>query len=77
MDNKNDKPVEMLEEIYHVVSSKYDLSDNLHKNGVKVGGDMIGGRSYIGWYISYKNRDKWGTSISYRQITALSEETLL
>ena len=67
--NKNDKPVEILEEIQHEIESKFDLSDNLHKNGVKVGGSMIGGREYISWYISYKNRQGWGTSLAYRQTT--------
>ena len=64
---KDDKPVEVLEEVYNTVKTKFDLSGNLHKNGVKVSGDMIGGRSYIGWHISYKNRQGWGTSIAYRQ----------
>ena len=74
--NKNDKPIEILEEVYHTISNKYDLSDNLHKNGVKVGGDMIGGRAYIAWYISYKNRDNWGTSLAYRQKTADTDPRL-
>jgi hypothetical protein len=71
--NKNNKPVEILEEIYHKLNEKFDFSDNLHKNGTKVGGDMIGGRSHIGWYISYKNRDGWGTSLAYRQKTPDTE----
>ena len=67
--NKNDKPVEILEEIYHTIETKFYLSENLHKNGVKVGGSMIGGRQYIAWYISYKNTTNRGASISYRQDT--------
>ena len=47
--------------------TKFDLSGNPYKNDVKVSGDMIGGRSYIGLCISYKNRQGWGTSITYRQ----------
>ena len=70
---KNDKPVEILEEVYHSIESKFDLSGNLHKNGVKVGGDMIGGRKYLGWYISYKNCQGWGTSLAYRQDTPDSD----
>ena len=67
---KDDKPVEVLEEVYNTVQTKFDLSGNLHKNGVKVSGDMIGGRSYIGWYISYKNRQGWGNQhrISTKEI---------
>jgi hypothetical protein len=30
---------------------------------------MIGGREYVSWYISYKNRQGWGTSLGYRQTT--------
>lgn len=67
--NKNEKPLEVLEQIRYIADWHFDLSDNLHKNGVKVGGSMIGGREYIAWYISYKNRQGWGTSLAYRQTT--------
>ena len=74
--NKNDKPVEQLELLYNKIAEDFNLSDNLHKNGVKVSGSMIGGRDYIGWYISYKNREGWGTSIAYRQKEIDTEPSL-
>jgi hypothetical protein len=74
--SKNDRPVEMLETIYQKIKEEFNLSQNLHKNGVKVGGSMIGGRQYIAWYVSYKNDDKWGSSIAYRQDTPDSKPVI-
>jgi hypothetical protein len=69
----NDKPVEILEVVYRKIIEEFDLSRNHHKNGVKIGGSKIGGRQYIAWYVSYKNDEKWGSSISYRQDTPETE----
>ena len=30
---------------------------------------MIGGRQYVAWYMSFKGKSDWGTSIAYRQTT--------
>jgi hypothetical protein len=51
---KGDDVKEMLEKIYDDIRSSFDLTKNLHKNSVKVGGDRISGKIYISLYISYK-----------------------
>ena len=71
--NKSYSAVVFLEEVYTSIQEDYDLKDNLHKNGVKVGGSMIGGRQYIAWYLPFKGKSDWGTSISYRQTTKETE----
>jgi len=51
---KGDDVKEMLEKIYSEIRSSFDLTKNFHKNGVKVGGDRISGKTYISLYMSYK-----------------------
>jgi hypothetical protein len=65
--NKSAPAVELLEEVYAHVTQEFEWAENLHKNGVKVGGSMVGGRQYLAWYLSFKGHNKWGTSFSYRQ----------
>lgn len=52
-----------LGELYDSIIKDLDLSGNQVKNGVKVGGDMIGGRAYICYYMSFKNADNQATGI--------------
>ena len=51
---KGDDVKEMLEKVYKDIRSSFDLTKNLHNNGVKVGGDRISGKIYISLYMSYK-----------------------
>jgi len=74
--NKSYPAVSLLEEVYEDIKLHYDLNLNIHKNGVKVGGSMLGGRQYIAWYISYKGPRNYGTSFAYRQDTEESSPVL-
>lgn len=64
---------ELLQGIYDELSEEYDFSDNCVGNGVKTGGDMISGKSYVSIYISYKNKDRWHMGLSYNQKTSDSD----
>ena len=59
----------LLQKIYDETTAEYDLSANRVKGGVKTGGDMIAGRSYINVYISFKNDQKWHAVLAFNQIT--------
>ena len=66
--NKNVEAIELLTRAHDYLSyKKYDWSKNQLKNGVKVGGDMIAGASYISYYISFKSYLKKGCAMSYVQ----------
>lgn len=73
---KSKEAQELLEEIYNTLEKEFDWSKNKVKNGVKVGGDMISGRQYISWYMSYKNDQKYSTSLHYGQKTPEDEPYL-
>jgi hypothetical protein len=66
---KSAKAQELLQEIYSLLIKEFDWSNNCVGNKVKVSGRMIGGKEYVGWYISYKNDDGYSTGFGYRQIT--------
>ena len=66
---KGTEAIEILTRAHNFIKSKYDLSQNSLKNGVKTGGDMINGDAYISHYLSYKNKEQWGCVISYFQET--------
>lgn len=55
------------------ISAKYDLSKNTVGRGVKAGGDMVSGRKYLDYYISYKNSSKYVVALALVQDTADSE----
>lgn len=57
----------ILEKLYNSLSQSTDLTSNKLKNGVKTGGRMISGEFYIDVYMSYKNTDNQGASISLTQ----------
>ena len=67
---KSAKAQVLLQEIYSLLIEEFDWSKNCVGNKVKVSGRMIGGKEYVGWYISYKNDDGYSTGFGYRQITA-------
>jgi hypothetical protein len=62
-----------LEAAYKEISEAFDLSKNRNNNGVKVGGGIMSGESYIDYYISYKNEDGFGTFLGLIQETVDSE----
>lgn len=64
---KDTEAIEILTCAHNSIKLKYDLSQNLLKNGVKIGGDMINGEAYISHYLSYKNKDQLGCAMSYFQ----------
>ena len=66
---KSEKAKELLEEFFGLLKEEFDWSKNKVGSRVKVGGDMISGRQYVNWYISYKNKNKTQTHLSYNQKT--------
>lgn len=55
------------------ISSAFDLSKNRNNNGVKVGGGIMSGESYIDYYLSYKNDEGLGAFLGLIQETVDSE----
>lgn len=49
------------------LAKEFDLTSNKLKNGVKSGGEMISGRKYIDYYISYKNSSNQGVAMTLFQ----------
>ena len=66
---KSEKAKILLEECLHELVEEFDWTNNKVETKVKVGGDMIGGREHVCWYISYKNQLGLNTGFVYRQIT--------
>ena len=73
---KSAKAQELLQEIYSSLTKEFDWSQNCVGNKVKVSGNMISGKEYVGWYISYKNNDGYSTGFGYRQKTVEEEPYL-
>lgn len=67
----------LLEQIRHILSAEFDLSNNTVGGGVKTGGAMMRGDSYVDVYISYKSIDRWHVSMSYLQPKASEDPTLV
>jgi hypothetical protein len=65
LNNKSLEAKELLEEIHNIVTKEFNWSKNSVKNGVKPSGHMIGGKIYVGWYMSYKNENKVNTGFGY------------
>jgi len=65
--DKGTEAIELLTKANDVITSKYNLTQNLLKNGVKTGGNMIAGDAYICHYLSYKNSDQRGCALTYFQ----------
>jgi len=59
----------ILEKLHKTLSQSINFTSNKLKNGVKTGGCMISGEFYIDVYMSYKNSDNQGASISLTQAT--------
>ena len=55
----------LLEEVFNQLKKEFDWSKNKIGTRVKVGGDMIAGRQFVVWYISYKNEDGINTGFIY------------
>ena len=66
---KSEKAKVLLEECLQELIEEFDWTNNKVETKVKVGGDMIGGREHVCWYISYKNLLGLNTGFVYRQIT--------
>ena len=73
---KSEKAKELLEEFFGLLKEEFDWSKNKVGSRVKVGGDMISGRQYVNWYISYKNKNKTQTHLSYNQKTPKDDQFL-
>ena len=73
---KSAKAQELLEEIFKSLKQEFDWSKNKIGTRVKVGGDMIAGRQFVVWYISYKNESGFSTGIHYRQNTPETDPIL-
>ncbi len=66
LNSKSTEAKVLLEEIWNIISKEYDWSQSDVKLGVKPSGHMIGGKIYVGWYISYKNEvTKINTGFEY------------
>jgi hypothetical protein len=65
LNNKSLEAKELLEEVHNIVTKEFNWSKNSVKNGVKPSGHMIGGKIYVGWYMSYKNENKVNTGFGY------------
>lgn len=65
LNNKSLEAKELLEEVHNIVTKEFNWSNNRVKNGVKPSGHMIGGKIYVGWYMSYKNENKVNTGFGY------------
>ena len=59
----------ILEKLDQKLIQSIDYTSNKLKNGVKIGGQMISGEFYIDVYMSFKNSDNQGASISLTQKT--------
>ena len=68
---------ELMEEINNILTEEFDWSNNDVDTRVKIGGDMISGRSSVCYYISYKNKkSKINSGFHYRQKTVGSDPYL-
>lgn len=65
-----------LETLYQDLCKEFNLSNNRLKNGVKTGGLMISGESYINVYMSYRNIENHGVAITLTQPDIESELTV-
>jgi len=54
---RNRETRSQLEKYFTSLRERFDLSENHHKNKVKVGGSVISGHAKIYDYISYRNND--------------------
>ena len=70
---KSDEAMEMLTRVADTVTSTMDLSGNVVKSHVKIGGFELKGEHYICRYISYKNKENHGVQLMLSQLTADSE----
>lgn len=59
--------VEALQNILNILEEDFDLSGNLVKSGIKVGGDQVSGRKHVSRHFSYKNNDGWSAGIGWLQ----------
>ncbi len=71
--DKGTEAIEMLTKANEIIMGKHVVTQNVLKNGVKTGGNMIAGDAYICHYLSYKNSDQRGCALTYFQA---SVETL-
>ena len=70
---KSEKAKILLEEVFNQLKEEFDWSKNKIGTRVKVGGDMIAGRQFVVWYISYKNDHGINTGFVYRQLKPTDE----
>ncbi len=70
---KSDEAMEILTRVADAVTSTMDLSGNVVKSHVKIGGFELKGEHYLCRYISYKNIENLGVQLMLSQLTADSE----
>ena len=58
---------DILNAINNTLKGEFDLTGNIVGSGVKTGGDMISGDSYVSVYISYKSQDRRHATFGYFQ----------
>ncbi|WP_417702411.1 hypothetical protein [Pseudophaeobacter sp.] len=51
----NRKTLELMQDYFSDLTSRFDFSANMHKNKVKLGGNVISGEAVIHDYISYRS----------------------
>jgi len=66
---KSKKAQEILKKIFISLEKEFDWSENMVGSKVKICGDMLNGKEYVCWYISYKNDKGYYSELIYRQKT--------
>ena len=70
---KESQATALLEGAYKKLSAELNFKHNKLKNGIKPGGVMLSGESYICVYLSYKNKGNFGAHLGLLQSAADSE----
>lgn len=67
----------LLGKIHDALAEEFDLSGNTVGAGVKTGGSMMRGDTYVDVYISYKSADRWHVAMGYVQATVSDDPALV
>ena len=68
--NKSRAAQELLEKLLKEIKKDFNLDKNRVGSHVKVGGNMVSGKEFVNWYISYKNSQNLSCGLGYHQLTA-------
>ena len=74
---KEEFALDILTKINDHLESKYNLLENKHKNGPKIGGLMISGEIHVDCYISYKNDKNEVITLTIHQAEPDSEAQVI